>query len=67
MPTSTMIKVEDEGRLRRIELAKFGVQLLNRYGRALQCDCCGVTWFPEPLPDGTLPRGFWKCPNRCNW
>lgn len=61
------ITQEDKQRLTGAAMAKLGVRLLNRYGRALQCERCGATWFPEPMPDNTLPRGFWKCPNRCNW
>ena len=49
------------------QMARLGVRLLNKYGRVLQCEACQTTWYPEPLPDGSLPRGFWQCPNRCNW
>jgi len=49
------------------QLAKLGVQILNRYDLELQCLTCGERWSPRPHPDGRLPRGYWKCPNRCNW
>jgi len=61
------ISGEDERRLQGAQMAKLGVRLLNKYGRHLQCDACGATWSPQPNPDGSLPRGFWRCPNRCNW
>lgn len=48
-------------------LAKLGVKNPNRYDMQLQCARCGEIWTPQPLPDGRLPRGYWKCPNRCNW
>jgi hypothetical protein len=48
------------------QMARLGVRLLNRYGRILQCETCQETWKPEASPDGSLPRGFWHCPNRCN-
>jgi hypothetical protein len=49
------------------QMAKVGVRLLNKYGLALQCAACDATWYPKPDADGSLPRGFWRCPNRCNW
>jgi hypothetical protein len=48
-------------------MAKLGVRLLNKYGRVLQCEHCETIWSPEEGPDGSFPRGFWRCPNRCNW
>ncbi len=48
-------------------MAKLGVRLLNKYGRVLQCAACEETWCPQPAADGSLPRGFWRCPNKCNW
>jgi hypothetical protein len=59
--------LEDERRIRGAQLAGLGIRLLNRYGRLLECETCGATWSPEPARDGGLPRGFWRCPNRCNW
>jgi hypothetical protein len=49
------------------QMAQLGVRLLNKYGRVLECDKCHATWTPHPALDGSLPRGFWRCPNRCNW
>lgn len=49
------------------EMAKRGVRLLNKYGLFLECTLCRQTWSPQLARDGTLPRRFWECPNRCNW
>ncbi len=54
-------------RLLAAQMARVGVRLLNKYGLALQCQTCEATWYPKPEADGSLPRGFWRCPNRCNW
>ena len=64
---ATTRTVEDKRRILGAQLAPFGVRLLNKYGRFLQCDHCGTTWTPEPTQEGSFPRGFWRCPNRCNW
>jgi hypothetical protein len=49
------------------QMAQLGVRLLNKYGQVLQCEYCGATWTPQLGHDGTYPRGFSRCPNRCNW
>jgi hypothetical protein len=54
-------------RVHGAQMAKLGVRLLNKYGRILQCEACEATWSPQPTADGSLPPGFWRCPNRCNW
>ncbi len=59
--------LRDERRLLGEQMAKLGVRLLNKYGWALQCEACEAAWRPQPAADGALPRGFWRCPNRCNW
>jgi hypothetical protein len=56
-----------ERRVIGAQMAKLRVRLLNRYGRILQCEVCLAAWTPQPGSDGSLPRGFWRCPNRCNW
>jgi hypothetical protein len=33
----------------------------------LQCDNCGSTWSPNIQTGGRLPKGYWRCPNRCNY
>ncbi len=48
-------------------LSRFGVRRLNRYDLFLECFHCRATWAPRLKRDGTLPRGYWECPNRCNW
>jgi hypothetical protein len=67
MQATGSVTREDERRVEGAQMARLGVRLLNRYGRILQCEQCRTTWTPEPAPDGSLPRGFWRCPNRCNW
>lgn len=57
----------DERRVLGAQMAKLGVRLLNKYGRVLQCESCEAIWSPRPAADGSLPRGFWRCPNKCNW
>ena len=49
------------------KLAKLGVQILNRFDLELECMRCHEAWSPRRHPDGKLPHGYWKCPNRCNW
>jgi hypothetical protein len=49
------------------QMAQLKVRLLNKYGRVLQCEHCGASWNSERGQDGSFPRGFWRCPNRCNW
>jgi hypothetical protein len=58
---------DDKRRPLGAQMAKVGVRLLNKFGRLLQCETCETTWSPEPAGDGSLPRGFWRCPNKCNW
>lgn len=54
-------------RISAAQMARVGVRLLNKYGRVLRCESCGASWCPQPAPGGSLPSGFWHCPNRCNW
>lgn len=49
------------GRLRRM-----GVELINEHSLRLQCVACGQVWSPNLRTGGSLPRGYWKCPNGCN-
>lgn len=48
-------------------LAKLGVLALNRYGMLLECMSCHSIWSPRFGDHFRLPRGYWLCPNRCNW
>jgi len=55
------------GLLTAAQLERLGVRKLNRYALALECNACETSWFPKTDAGGVLPRGFWRCPNRCNW
>lgn len=57
---------EDPRYLSPAQLAQFGVSRLNRYGILLQCRMCNATWSPKLSADGSLPPGYWQCPNKCN-
>jgi hypothetical protein len=49
------------------KLKQVGVSLIDPSTFALQCECCGLIWWPKLLPGGgRLPRGYWKCPHGCN-
>lgn len=67
MQTAPSFSREDQRRVLGAQMARLGVRLLNKYGRVLQCEMCETTWCPQPATDGSLPPGFWQCPNRCNW
>jgi hypothetical protein len=67
MQVTVSISREDERRVLGAQMAQLGVRLLNKYGRILQCEACEATWRPHLTGDGSFPRGFWRCPNRCNW
>ncbi len=58
---------EDPRQLSAAQLAQLGVSRLNRFNALLQCMQCGTIWSPTLKPDGMLPPGYWRCPNRCNW
>jgi hypothetical protein len=51
----------------RTQLEKLGVRICNRYDLCFECLTCGEVWSPQLYDDDTLPRGYWRCPNRCNW
>jgi hypothetical protein len=53
--------------LSAVKLHKLGVRIDNKYDLSLECLSCGEIWAPQLHPDGSLPRGYWRCPNRCNW
>jgi hypothetical protein len=57
---------EDPHHLTGAKLAKLGVEILNRYDLLLRCRICAAEWTPALKPDGSLPRGYWQCPNKCN-
>jgi hypothetical protein len=58
---------EDPRYMSPAQLAWLGVSRLNRYDAVLQCAMCGTSWSPKLRADGTLPQGYWQCPNKCNW
>jgi hypothetical protein len=66
-PSRATPSSQDARRVLGAQMAGLGVRLLNKYGRVLQCERCLATWSPNPTRDGSLQRGFWRCPNRCNW
>jgi hypothetical protein len=53
--------------LSAVQMQKLGVRVNNKFDLSLECLSCGEIWAPRHHPDGTLPRGYWRCPNRCNW
>jgi hypothetical protein len=48
------------------QLKKVGVTLCDRHRLVLRCDACGQVWSLNVLPEGRLPRGYWKCPTGCH-
>lgn len=56
----------DPRRLSGPQLARLGIQILNKYDLLLQCASCNETWTPTLKADGMLPAGYWVCPNKCN-
>jgi hypothetical protein len=67
MQATASLSRNNERRVLGAQMAKLGVRLVNKYGRVLQCEICEATWRPQPSLDGSFRRGFWQCPNRCNW
>ena len=53
--------------LRSPQLAKLGVKVINRFALSLECKTCKEQWTPQRHADGRLIKGYWRCPNRCNW
>jgi hypothetical protein len=50
-------------RLTDTDLAKVGVEIVNRNETQLRCKHCGTEWSPNAGEGGRLPPGWWKCPN----
>lgn len=67
MQATASVSRDNERRVLGAQMAKLGVRLVNKYGRVLQCEICEATWRPHPNADGSFLRGFWRCPNKCNW
>jgi hypothetical protein len=67
MPSVQELPSKSRWILSASQLEKLGVRINNKFDLLLECLSCGETWAPRPHPDGSLPRGYWRCPNRCNW
>ena len=44
-----------------------GIELIDPHRVWYQCQQCGQMWSPDIQRGGRMPRGYWKCPNGCNW
>ena len=60
------LQKEDARRMSRVQLARLGIELLNKYDLLLRCVTCGETWTPHTDSHGKLAAGYWACPNKCN-
>ena len=49
------------------EMLKKGVEVTDFDRLHLRCKSCGTSWSPNIQSGGRLPRGYWKCPNECNY
>lgn len=57
---------DDPRRMSSVQLARLGVDLLNKYDLVLRCVMCGETWSPQLDHKDRLIAGYWHCPNKCN-
>ena len=57
---------DDPRKMSGVQLARLGVQILNKHSLLLQCMTCGETWTAQQNFDGHFAAGYWICPNRCN-
>lgn len=49
------------------ELAKVGVEIVDRKKGILRCRDCGNIWrAPTPVKGCRREKGYWLCPRRCN-
>lgn len=44
-----------------------GLTLIDAARVLLECNECGERWQPLLGYGGRLLRGWWRCPNGCNW
>ena len=51
--------------LTKSEMDNVGVDILHSDIR-LRCQHCGTEWSTNVQEGGTLPHGYWRCPNGCN-
>ena len=49
------------------ELARVGVESLDKHNRVLKCTLCKAVWTAPLTADGSLHPLYWRCTNRCNW
>ncbi len=65
--TEHTVPMKDDPRhMSSVQLARLGVQLLNKYDLLMQCMTCGETWSPQLDRHNRLPFGYWHCPKKCN-
>jgi hypothetical protein len=57
---------EDARRMSHVQLARLGIDVMNKYDLLLKCITCGETWAPQVNAHGKLSAGYWICPNKCN-
>jgi hypothetical protein len=48
------------------QLAKVGVEIMDRNRIWLRCSNCSTVWSPTIHRSGKMSRGYWKCPRGCN-
>jgi hypothetical protein len=48
------------------QLAKFGLELVNREPLVVRCSICGVEWRPMRLPQMGHKNKSWLCQNGCH-
>ncbi len=60
------LATDDPRHMTDVQLARLGVRMVDMEKVRLQCLTCGVTWTPLLTAQGTLPYGYWHCPQRCN-
>jgi hypothetical protein len=59
-------KLKRPKRYNESQLAKAGVELVDKLAGLLSCKQCGYAWMVNVGGRGPLPRGYWKCPKGCN-
>ena len=47
-----------------MSLKKAGIERVGM--ESYRCLKCGVVWSPNLRKGGRLPKGWWRCPNKCN-
>ncbi len=57
---------EDVRHMTAAELARLGIEILDKREPILQCNSCGQTWSPQLDANGKLPFDYWLCPRTCN-